>query len=154
MDIESLLAGQRSEVIDEAFGSLKRSHEVHYEQSGEEFTRQALSDLFDLVITALRDRQLGPVSTYCEDVAERRFAAGFGITEVQRAFNTLEVAMWRELVAGVPPQDLAEAVGLLSTILGFGKDALARRYVSLASQRHVPPWTSPPSLRAPRADPW
>ena len=28
--------------------------------------------------------------------------------------------------------------GLLSTILGFGKDALARRYVSLSSQRHVP----------------
>ena len=90
------------------------------------------------MVTALRDRQLGPVSTYCEDVAERRFAAGFGISEVQTAFNALEVAMWRRLVAGVPPQGLAEAVGLLSTILGFGKDALARRYVSLASERHVP----------------
>ena len=138
MDIESLLAGQRSEVIDEAFESLDRSHEVHYEESGEEFTRGRLSDLFDLVVTALRDRQLEPVSTYCEDVAERRFAAGFGISEVQTAFNALEVAMWRRLVAGVPPQGLAEAVGLLSTILGFGKDALARRCVSLASERHVP----------------
>jgi hypothetical protein len=138
VDIESLLAGQRSDVIDEAFGSLERSHEVHYQQSGEESTRQRLSDLFDLVVTALRDRQLGPVSTYCEDVAERRFAAGFGISEVQTAFNALEVAMWRRVVAGVPPEDLAEAVGLLSTILGFGKDALARRYVSLASERHVP----------------
>jgi hypothetical protein len=28
--------------------------------------------------------------------------------------------------------------GLLSTILGFGKDALARRYLHLSSQRHVP----------------
>jgi len=138
VDIESLLAEQRSEVIDEAFATLERSHEIHYEQSGEKFTRQALTELFDLVVIALRDRQLGPVSTYCEDVAERRFAAGFGITEVQTAFNAVEVAMWQRLVARVPPQDLAEAVGLLSTVLGFGKDALARRYVALASQRHVP----------------
>ena len=46
--------------------------------------------------------------------------------------------MWRRVAADVPPADLAEAIGLLSTILGFGKDALARRYVSLATQRHVP----------------
>ena len=65
-------------------------------------------------------------------------SAGFGITEVQTAFNAVEVVMWRRLVAIVPPQDLAEAVGLLSTVLGFGKDVLARRYVALASQRHVP----------------
>ena len=138
MDFVSLLARQRSEVIDEAFATLERSHGIHYEQSGEEFTRLALSELFDLVVIALRDRRLGPVSSYCEDVAERRFAAGFGITEVQMAFNAVEVAMWQRLVAGVPSQDLAEAVGLLSTVLGFGKDALARRYVSLASERHVP----------------
>ena len=46
--------------------------------------------------------------------------------------------MWRQVVASVPPEDLAEATGLLSTVLGFGKDVLARAYVSLASQRHVP----------------
>ena len=46
--------------------------------------------------------------------------------------------MWRRVADGVPPADLAEAIGLLSTILGFGKDALARRYVSLATERHVP----------------
>jgi hypothetical protein len=37
-----------------------------------------------------------------------------------------------------PPAELAEAIGLLSTILGYGKETLARRYVSLASARHVP----------------
>jgi hypothetical protein len=57
---------------------------------------------------------------------------------VQTAFNTLEEAMWKRVVADVPPAELAEAIGLLSTTLGFGKDALARRYVSLASARHVP----------------
>jgi hypothetical protein len=46
--------------------------------------------------------------------------------------------MWRRIVAAAPPADLAEAVGLLSTVLGFGKDTLARTYVALATRSHVP----------------
>ena len=45
--------------------------------------------------------------------------------------------MWRRVVAGVPSGELAEALGLLTTVLGVGKDALARAYVSLASHEHV-----------------
>ena len=55
----------------------------------------------------------------------------------QAAFNALEVAMWRQVVSGEHDVDLVEAVGLLSTVLGFGNDTLARQYVSLASKRHV-----------------
>lgn len=138
MEVEELLSQQRAEVLDEAFAALQRSHSIHYALSGEDFTRERLSELFDIVITALHDRELAPVSRYAEGVAEKRFAAGFGISEVQTAFNVVEEAMWRHVVVGETPDELAEAVGLLSTILGFGKDALARRYVSLASQRRVP----------------
>jgi hypothetical protein len=138
MNVDEVLVETRSAVLEEAFASLQRSHAVHYEGAGDEFTHEGLDDLFDLVVTALRDRRLEPVGAYCEDLAQRRFEAGFGISEVQTAFNILEEAMWRRVVTGVPPAHLAEAIGLLSTILGYGKDALARRYVSLASQRHVP----------------
>jgi len=138
MDIEELLTRDRSDVLDEAFAALKRSHPAHYDQAGDAFTRDRLASLFDLVVTALHDRELAPVGAYCEEIASRRFSAGFDITEVQTAFNTLEEAMWRRVVVGVPGPELAEAVGLLSTVLGFGKDALARRYVSLATARHVP----------------
>jgi hypothetical protein len=138
VEVERLLTQQRSEVLDEAFAALQRTHAVHYEHSGEAFTRERLAELFDVVTTALHDRELAPVAAYAEGVAEHRFRAGFGISEVQTAFNVTEEAMWRRVVDGVPPLGLAEAVGLLSTILGAGKDALARQYVSLASQRHVP----------------
>lgn len=138
MPVEDLLEQQRSEVLDEAYDALGRTHVLHYERSGEQFTRERLAELFDLVVTALRERELEPVSRFCEGIAEQRFQAGFGISEVQTAFNVVEEAMWRRVVEGVPPDQLAEAVGLLSTILGFGKDALARTYVSLASHRHVP----------------
>ena len=108
------------------------------ERSREVFTRERLAELFETVFIALRDRQLAPVSSYCEGVADHRFEAGIGISEVQTAFNVTEEAMWRQVVVGVPPAEFAGGIGLLSTILGFGKDALARRCVSLASQRHVP----------------
>jgi hypothetical protein len=56
---------------------------------------------------------------------------------VQTAFNVLEEAMWRKIVAVTPPEHLAEAIGLLTTVLGAGKDALARTYVALATNQHV-----------------
>lgn len=138
MDIHDVLMEQRAEVLEEAFAALQRSHAAHYEAAGDAFTRERLGDLFDLVVAALRTRELETVAAYCEDIAQRRFEAGFGISEVQGAFNTLEEAMWKRVIAAAPADELAEAIGLLSTVLGFGKDALARRYVSLASRRHVP----------------
>ncbi len=138
MNVEELMVKDRSAVLEEAFAGLQRSHEVHYEHAGQAVTQERLADLFDHVVAGLRERQLEPMGSYCEELAEQRFTTGFGISEVQTAFNTLEEAMWTHVVAETPPSELAEAIGLLSTILGFGKDALSRRYVSLASARHVP----------------
>lgn len=138
MDVAALLVTQEDEVVAEAFAALQRSHVAHYEAAGEAFTRRGLAELFRLVVTSIGDRDLAEMSVYAEKVAEQRFDQGFDISEVQMAFNALEEAMWRRVVDGTTPDELAEAVGLLSTVLGFGKDALARKYVSLASERHVP----------------
>ena len=138
MDLDVILAQAKPQILDEAFSTLDRMHVAHYEVAGEQFTRQRLTDLFDLVIDAIRHRDLSAVVTYSERIADERFTGGFGIADVQTAFNSLEQAMWRCVVVAEPPTDLAEAVGLLGTVLGAGKDALAREYVSLASCRHVP----------------
>ena len=42
------------------------------------------------------------------------------------------------MVAADEPCELLRSVGVLSAVLGAGKDALARVYVHLASQRHAP----------------
>lgn len=138
MELDALFDKARSDVIDEAADTLGRSRPAHYDKAGEEFTRQRLTALYDLVVTAIRSRDLAPVSAFAERVASERFDAGFDIAEVQLAFNVLEGAMWRRVVADVATPELPEAIGLLSTVLGFGKDALARAYVSLASRKHVP----------------
>ena len=138
MDLDVLLLEAEPGVVDGAYSSLHREHVSHYELAGETFTRQALADLFDLVVVAISTRDLSAMSAYAERIATERFNHGYDISEVQMAFNSLEDAMWRYVVAAEPPEDLAEAVGLLSTVLGYGKDAVARRYLTLASKRHVP----------------
>ena len=138
MDVVVLLTNARSSVLDEAFAALESSHIAHYQAAGEPLTRQRLGDLHDLVVAAIRDRDLSKVVAYSETVAAERFHAGFDISEVQTAFNSLEEAMWRRLVADEPHAELAQAIGLLSTVLGAGKDSLARTYVSLAGHRKVP----------------
>lgn len=138
MSLDSILVEAEPQILDEALSALQRTHLAHYEAAGEVFTRQRLEELYDLVVTAIRDRNLAPVIASSREVAVERFEEGFGISEVQSAFNALEEATWRHVVAVVPPEDLAESIGMLSTVLGAGKDALSREYVSQASRRHVP----------------
>lgn len=138
MELEALLLEAESDVLDAAYTSLHGSHVTHYELAGEAFTRKALTDLFRLVVTAIQTRDLSGISAYADAVAVARFNDGYDISEVQMAFNALEDAMWRRVVSAEPPSDLAEAIGLLSTVLGYGKDAVARKYLSLACKRHIP----------------
>jgi hypothetical protein len=138
MELDALLLEAETEVLDAAYSSLHGSHVTHYELAGEEFTRQALADLFRLVVTAIQTRDLASISSYADAIAVARFNNGYDISEVQMAFNALEDAMWRRVVSAEPPSDLAEAIGLLSTVLGYGKDAVARKYLSLACKRHIP----------------
>jgi hypothetical protein len=137
MNLETILNASESEILDEALATLQAMHVTHYESAGDMFTRQRLDDLYRLVVTAIHDRDVSAVTAYAEAIAEERFHAGFDITEVQTAFNTLETATWRRVVAGEPAVDLAESIGLLSTVFGVAKDALARTYVSLATRHHV-----------------
>ena len=88
--------------------------------------------------TCVRARDLIPIVDHAKQVATERFHAGFDISEVQCAFNVLEETIWLRIVKSVPSTEIVEAVGLLTTVLGAGKDALARTYVSLSSKQHVP----------------
>ena len=138
MELIAVLIGAKGEVLDEAVAAVERSRLGHYEVSGPAELRRRLETLFDVVVECLESRRLDRVTRYAEHVAEDRFSAGFGIGEVQTAFNVLEESMWHRVVAGVAGDELAESLGLLTTVLGVGKDALARTYVSLASHEHVP----------------
>jgi hypothetical protein len=138
MALTEALSVARDDVLQEASASLERGHLTHYEASGSEASGRHLSDLFDLVVECLAKRTLAPITQYANNVAEERFNTGFNIAEVQTAFNVLEEAIWRVVIARLPTQELLDSAGLIGTVLGAGKDALARTWVALATSQHVP----------------
>ena len=138
MNLLDMLHQQETLIIDEAADALNRSHLKHYTAAGAAWNRERLADLFRLTRDCVAGRDLIPLLTYMEQIAQERFAAGFDIHEVQTAVNVLEESIWRHISQTLPPADLAEAFGLVGTVLGAGKDALARAYVSLASQSKAP----------------
>ncbi len=134
MNLVDLLHEQNTQILQTAFESVKRSQLKHYEEAGDNHIHQRLKALFVLTVRAIKERNLGPMIAHAENVAHERFAAGFDLSEVQTAFNVLEETIWVCILKHMPATEYAEALGLVSTVLGAGKDSLARRYVSLASQ--------------------
>jgi hypothetical protein len=134
MTLHELLHAHTAEIVAEAEEAVKRAHLHKYEESGPEHTHQRLKALFVLTARAAKERNLGPMIAHAENIAHERFEAGFDLWEVQTAFNVLEEAIWVRILRELPPTEYAEALGLVSTILGVGKDTLARRYVSLATK--------------------
>lgn len=138
MEIDDFLEQHQREIVDAAGAALARAGASHYQSAGEAEIDRRLEVLFGHLRDSLAYRNLAPMVAYAELVAEERFVAGYDLSEVQAAFNALEESIWTQLVHGLEPTRLGEALGLVSTVLGTGKDALARKYVSLATQTHVP----------------
>jgi hypothetical protein len=138
MSVDVVLSAGAGEIVDEAYGELHPGLHPHYLALGEDFTRTALQELFALTVEGVRAREAVRVVAHAERIAEERYHAGFDLAEVQAAFNALEQAMWRRVVAAEEPAELLASVAVLSSVLGAGKDALARVYVHLAAHRHAP----------------
>ena len=134
MTLNELLHERTAAIVDEAVSAMSRAHLKSYEKAGAEHTHARVKALFVLTSRAVKERNLGPMVAHADAVARERFAAGFDLWEVQTAFNVLEEAIWSRILKELPPAGYAEALGLVSTVLGTGKDTLARRYVSLASK--------------------
>ena len=134
MTLNELLHERTAEIIDQAMKAMSRSNLKQYEKAGEEHIHQRLKALYVLTARAVKERNLGPMVAHADTVARERFLAGYDLWEVQTAFNVLEETIWTRILKDLPPSEYAEALGLISTVLGTGKDTLARRYVALASK--------------------
>lgn len=138
MSVDAVLQNAAEEIVSEAYEELHPDAHPHYAALGEKLTRQYLSELFQLAVNGVIHRNAVSLVQHAERIAEERFHAGFDLSEVQAAFNALEQAMWRRIVALEHGAGVLASVGTLSSVLGAGKDALARVYVHLASYRHAP----------------
>ena len=132
------LSAERSPIVQATEEALARAGARHYTSAGADEVRRRLEALFDHLLNAVATSDLGPMIAYAQAVAEERFQAGYDLVEVQTAFNALEEATWTRVLARLEPAQLANALGLVTTTLGVGKDALAGTYVSLAAHTHAP----------------
>ena len=137
MKPHEILVNNQTDIINEAFTSLQRSHLKHYDTSRADENWQRLAKLFDLTLNGIKTKSLVEIVNYSEKVAKERFEAGFDLHEVHAAYNVLEEAFWKCIIKEVDSTELAESLGLISTVLGTGKESLALAYVSLASKQKV-----------------
>jgi hypothetical protein len=138
VETTEFLTRERQAIVDAADAALARTHTRHYETVGADEVHHRLEALFDHLCEAVGTRDLASVLAYAQQVARERFNAGYDLSEVQTAFNALEEATWTRVFAELESAQFAETLGLVSTILGAAKDALAREYVSLATDTHAP----------------
>jgi hypothetical protein len=132
------LAEEREAIISAATEALGRTSARHYVDAGAGVRQERHGALLDHVIQALEIRDLRNVIAYAEQIAQERFEAGYDLSEVQAAFNALEEAAWARVFEMLGPDQFGDTIGLISTVLGATKDALARRYVHLATNAQAP----------------
>jgi hypothetical protein len=138
MELIKLLEKNYDKIISDAYKSVYKDKLKGYSKAGQEQTKSKLEDLLKKLIQCAKKKELIPMLNYTEKIANERFASGYDLFEVQTAINALEVAIWNIIFKEISPDKLKENLGLVSTILGAGKDHLARTYVFLAAKIKTP----------------
>jgi hypothetical protein len=138
MSLLKFLQSDKIEIINEALSDLERSRLKHYTESNKETNEERLRNLYDILIKCVESKSLVEICDYCEELANKRFNSGFDLYEVQSTINVLEEIIWKKIIKYLPPSEYERALGMITTVLGAGKDSLACKYVSLASQCKKP----------------
>jgi len=138
MDLKELLNSQGQVIIGRALDAMNRAHLAHYRALGDEETRELVASLYEITCATAASREAGPLLAHADRIAGERYDGGFDLLEVQTAFNALEESIWKEILARLDPARQAEALGLISTALGIGKDALARGFLARATKGRAP----------------
>lgn len=134
MDVLDLLLKFKDEMVEEAYNTIEPVRLQGYTKAGEERTKKKLARLCDEIAVCVKDKTLLPILNYTEQMATERYTSGYDLHQVQTAINAFEEAVWKRIFANTPPEKLKESLGLVTTVIGAGKDNLARTYVSLATK--------------------
>ena len=135
MNILECLHQNQTEIIRTAFDSLLRSNLKHYSTASANANWERIEKLFDLTFSCIKEKSLVELIEYSEKIAAERYNAGYDLHEVHAAYNVLEEAIWGIIINNLDPKDYGQALGLVSTVLGAGKETLALTYISLTGKK-------------------
>ena len=148
VEISAALADARDKVVGETLAVLERRDQASRDAFSPADRRRDVQQLFELVQRCVREGHAEPIITPSQQIAAERFAAGIDLAEVQAAFAALEDVLWRHLAGTVSAGQQLETLRLVNVILGAGRDALARAYVSLAGRSGETATAGPPAALA------
>jgi hypothetical protein len=100
--------------------------------------RVRLEGLYDVIDDALAHGNAAKLIAHANRVAGERFEAGYGLSQVQSAFNALEEAVWADVSRRLPAEEQAPVLRAVSSAVGGAKDHVACVYVTLAARTHAP----------------
>lgn len=135
MNLLELLITNKKQILEEAFGNLSSEHLRSYDTSSADDNLYRMEKLLELTIESVKTRKLLHIKDYSNQIAKERYESGFNFQEVHTAFNSLEEIIWKNILKKMNPENFGEVLGIISTILGAGKESLALTYVSLAGKR-------------------
>jgi hypothetical protein len=135
MTLIELLEKSGDAVVGESLEAMKGARLKHYALGGPEITKQKMDTLYNIIYQSIKEKNLIPIVSYFEKMAEKRFESGFELQEVQTAVNVLEESMWKHILEELSQEDQPKALGLISSIIGSGKDTLARTYVAMSKEQ-------------------
>jgi methylmalonyl-CoA decarboxylase len=133
VDVSAVLAEAEDRVVEEAVAALAEGDQPDQHQHSAEERRRDVRQLFRLVLRCVREGRAESIITPSARIAAHCFAAGTDLAEVQGEFNALAEALWRRADGSLEDEQRVQAIRLVNGIVGAGKDALARTYVTLAS---------------------
>jgi hypothetical protein len=97
-------------------------------------TRHRLEKLYALTLECVKRNDLSPMLQYARQVTREHYH-NYDLKEVQTDFGLLEQEIRKQITAELEPIEYSKALGLTSTVLGAGKQALAAEYfLSLAHE--------------------
>ena len=132
MSIAEFLEANTQAIVADADARITKRHLQHYEDTTPGVVTSRVATLLRLAIKSLRERRLDAIEKYMDHVADERHTAGFEIREVQSAINAIEEAIWKLVMQKRDPAVQVDDLGLVGTVFGAAKDALARKYASFA----------------------
>ncbi len=135
MHVHHLLQEERESILTSATEELNRSPLKHYRESDEKTNKDRLTRLFDITVECIRTKNLIPMAEFADKIANERYRQHFDLYEVHKAFNVLEEIIWEKITEKTDPTEYPRSFGLVSTVLGFGKESLAVTYLSLVSSK-------------------
>lgn len=132
MSFHEIFQNRSPEILSKAVRALNAARLRNYAAQESDTIRICMRSLLDTAEKSIRERNGLPIIEYAESLARKRHREGYALYEVQTAFNSLEEALWEQMMSDVEPTEFLPAMGMISSVIGMGKDAVARTYLEMS----------------------